>query len=310
MIAKSYRDKLKAWPKITSKDSIEIWDFADFLRSCEAAISKLPDWLVARWNRKITEIGEETNKFPTFSQFVSFLTREAKIACNPVTSLQSLKQGEADSSEKWKPPRQRNFVAKTLATTSQEKTAFTCLFCKRPKHTLKKCRGFLEKAVTDRVKFIQTEKLCFGCLKPGHHSKSCSNRDVCKRCNKSHPTCLHEERSKEEQKMPQDKTSSSNKSQRNQAQTGEATTIATTNRVVRQESNMQTAAIIPVWFSSTLQPTREILTYALLDTQSDTAFVLTEVAETLGTIKEPVKLELSTMTSKTTVVDSQRLLLK
>lgn len=44
-----------------------------------------------------------------------------------------------------------------------------------------------------------------------------------------------------------------------------------------------------------------------MDSQSDTTFVLSEVAESLDTTKEPVKLELSTMTSKTTVVQSQRL---
>lgn len=64
------------------------------------------------------------------------------------------------------------------------------------------------------------------------------------------------------------------------------------------EGNMQTAAIIPVWLSSTTQPTKEVLVYALLDSQSDTTFVLNEIAESLDTTKESVKLELSTMTSK------------
>lgn len=57
-------------------------------------LAKIPDWLTARWNWK----------FPSFSQFVKFLTREAKIACNPVTSLQSLKQSET---EKSKQPKQQ-----------------------------------------------------------------------------------------------------------------------------------------------------------------------------------------------------------
>ncbi|XP_055366619.1 uncharacterized protein LOC129604426 [Betta splendens] len=70
-IAKAYRDKLQAWPKIGIKDSFDLREFVDFLRSCEAAmvhikaleisndcnenrriLSKLPDWLTARWNRK------------------------------------------------------------------------------------------------------------------------------------------------------------------------------------------------------------------------------------------------------------------
>ena len=69
---------------------------------------------------------------------------------------------------------------------------------------------------------------------------------------------------------------------------------------------MQTAAIIPVWLSATTQPAREILVYALLDSQSDTTFASSEVVEALEVTKEQVNLKLSTMSSKTTVVSSQK----
>lgn len=94
------KDKLNSWPKIGSKDSVELREFTDFLRGCEAAmsqikglevlndcnenqkiLSKVPDWLASMWwNRQVIEIEEETKTFPTFSQFVKFLTGEAKIA--------------------------------------------------------------------------------------------------------------------------------------------------------------------------------------------------------------------------------------
>ncbi|KAK0142599.1 hypothetical protein N1851_019473 [Merluccius polli] len=38
LIGKSFRDKLHAWPKISSRDSHELRDFADFLKGCEAAM--------------------------------------------------------------------------------------------------------------------------------------------------------------------------------------------------------------------------------------------------------------------------------
>lgn len=57
----------------------------------------------------------------------------------------------------------------------------------------------IEKPVADRVKFVQSEKLCFGCLIPGYHFKNCGNQMVCDTCSKRHPTCLHEDRSKQEQ---------------------------------------------------------------------------------------------------------------
>lgn len=46
--------------------------------------------------------------------------------------------------------------------------------------------------------------------------------------------------------------------------------------------------------------------YALLDSQSDTTFILKDAAVTLGAKKEPVKLKVSTITSKTKVVNSQK----
>lgn len=60
------------------RDSFELREFVDFLRSCEVAMV---------YNFQL----------PFFSQFVKFLTRGAKIACNPVTSLQALKIGEVEN---------------------------------------------------------------------------------------------------------------------------------------------------------------------------------------------------------------------
>ncbi len=98
VIAKAFRDKLTSWPKIGTKDSAELREFSDFLRSCEAAmlqikslkvlndcsenqkiLSKLPDWLTARWNRKVIEVEEQHCSFPTFSNFVNFVTREDSV---------------------------------------------------------------------------------------------------------------------------------------------------------------------------------------------------------------------------------------
>ena len=341
-VAKAYRDKLQAWPKMGPKDSFELREFTDFLRSCEAAmvnikaleilndcnenrkiLSKLPDWLTASWNRKANEMKEEKNEFPSFSYFVKFLTKEARIACDPVTSLQSLKQREADKPNSQK---QRTHGAKTLNTSSNEKTentssnektstasskeknVMTCIFCKRNNHTLHKCRKFLEKAVPDRIKYVQAERLCFGCLRSGHHSKNCDSRSVCDTCQKKHPTCLHEERTKDQKTQKvKPSTSQDNHAERPESsQQKETSTNVTSLRVVLQEANSQTAAIIPVWLSSTSQPTQEVLVYALLDSQSDTTFVLSEVADALEVDKEQVKLKLSTMTARTTVVSSQR----
>jgi hypothetical protein len=53
--------------------------------------------------------------------------------------------------------------------------------------------------------------------------------------------------------------------------------------------------ILPVYLSHEENPDKERLVYALLDTQSDTTFVLEETSKALGVTGQSVKLMLSTM---------------
>jgi len=65
----------------------------EILSDCEEnqkRIQKLPDWLAARWNRHVTITLIESREFPTFEDFTKFMSLEAEIACNPVTSLHAL----------------------------------------------------------------------------------------------------------------------------------------------------------------------------------------------------------------------------
>ena len=58
---------------------------------------------------------EHSRRYPSFSQFVKFGAREAKIACNPISYLHALKPVE---SVKRKDPMNRGPGAKVLATNS------------------------------------------------------------------------------------------------------------------------------------------------------------------------------------------------
>ena len=90
-VAKAFREKLHLWPKISSKDSSGLREFADFLKGCESAMShvkgleilndchenqkilcKLPDWLTSRWNRKVVEIEEFSGGFPQLQPICRF----------------------------------------------------------------------------------------------------------------------------------------------------------------------------------------------------------------------------------------------
>lgn len=318
IIGKSFRDKLHGWPKISYKDGCELREFADFLKSCEAAMPhiktlevlndctesqkillKLPDWLVSRWNRKAMEARQENARYPPFKVLVDFLSKEADLACDPITSIQALKSVE---NEKSKHPRSQTIQAKTLSTNTTQSDIPSCIFCKRAGHVLAKCRKFGEKTVQERVKFVQVEKLCFGCLKTGHHSRGCDNKSTCEKCQRRHPTCLHDDKFEGQRSTPPKGDKSKDK-----ADAKEIAATATTNTVIQEDSSTETSSIIPVWVSSTRQPHQEILVYALLDSQSDTTFILDEVAQDLNANKENVSLRLSTMSARSTVIPCQKL---
>ncbi|XP_045070452.1 uncharacterized protein LOC123484318 [Coregonus clupeaformis] len=171
----------------------------------------------------------------------------------------------------------------------------------------------MNKTISERVKFVQGMKLCFGCLKPGHRSKECENRRICDTCEKGHPTCLHDNRSKErgmstrtDGEMESDK-SREGTTDRSQERVTKPPREVTSNRVIQNVKGTHTSSVIPVWLSTTSKPNHEVLVYALLDTQSDTTFILEETAKVLHTKNEPVQLKLSTMASRNTVVPSRRL---
>lgn len=162
------------------------------------------------------------------------------------------------------------------------------------RHTLHKCRKVMEKAISDRMKFLQIKRLCCVCLMSGHHY--CGSRSVCNLCHKWRLTCLHNERAKEEQEEDRQPIQIQGKKSQvrvkkkipQSTQYKEYTITTTSNREITDEAKMQTAVKIPVWLSSS---TSKCFHTVILDWSK--------------TNIEQVKL--STVTSRATEVNSQRL---
>lgn len=72
-------------------------------------------------------------------------------------------------------------------------------------------------------------------------------------------------------------------------------------------NSTQTSAIVPVYVSLPSDSDKEILIYALLDSQSNSSFILEEAVNTLHMNTEQVKLKLSTTSSKGTIVPCRKL---
>ena len=183
------------------------------------------------------------------------MVEEARIACNPISSLHALKQAEG-STEKI----QKRLKASALATSTstpkarhpnlkevhklsdseaqtswQMKCHFWKLNC-----FIYKCEGFQALSLDKK-----------SCLMVGHFTKDCKRKVTCNICKWIHPTPLHEEQTKTQG-----------------AETTKEEKASTALYCKRANNSNHTSMIIPVWISCATVESPEILVYALLDTQS------------------------------------------
>ena len=321
IIQKAFRDKLMRWPKININDPLALREFSDFLQSCTEAIphvqglailndceenhkllKKLPEWIVRKWSRIVVDELDTTGNYPDFACFTEFLSKEARIACNPVASPLLLNLKPTDERQ---PKRAKAFNTNTQTKiTSQDnpgasKTKFksACTFCKNETHVITKCSSFTAKSAEEKKAFIHENRLCFGCLRKGHMTRECKRRHTCHICSRRHPTCLHEDRDLKPGKDMKISTTSTE----DQANPAVHTVVSHTST----QRASATSSIVPVFVSSTQEPHREVLTYAILDTQSDSTFVLADVIDKLNVDAQPVKLKLSTMSAIDTIISSK-----
>ena len=292
-------------------------------------VRKLPRYLVDRWSREVDRwlnkdeaqphseiMSSDARKgevgYPPFSVFCRFLQRESRIACNPVTTARLQKEEvvkeDLDKGRKSNGlNRRRPLTFNVLATEShevmdsntdsrKEKESGTtpCPLCKAP-HDLDVCEKFLKKPVARRRDFVKENALCLGCLKWGDMKRIRRRRLVCKTCNGFHPTSFHRD--------PTPFETEQSSSLRN-------TPEATLHRVnLSDMKNVNPSCmhslIVPVWIHHR-KDIKKLLTYALLDEQSDACFVKEELLGRLDVNGPEVELKLSTVLAEK-VIKSRRI---
>lgn len=237
-----------------------------------------------------------TGEFPSFKRFTEFLQKESKMACCTFTS--PLLMSSKVSDERF-PKRAKAFNTKAQVKDSiRLEFKMACSVCKSEAHGIAKCPIFAEKPMDDKRAFIRENHICFGCLRKGHISKDCRRRHICGTCGLRHPTCLHEDKDKGPVKVSRIDLTPTD------VHTGQEVQRVMSHAVTQRES--ATSSIVPVYISTVEEPQNEILTYALLDTQSDTTFILKDFLEELQVSSHAVKLRLSTMTTTDTITTSQK----
>ncbi|KAK0145621.1 hypothetical protein N1851_015479 [Merluccius polli] len=157
-------------------------------------LSKLPFKLKERWRSYAYDIQEIQRKRARFPDVVEFVYRQAKVVNDPLfgdildstagnqnSSKQqpSTRKGEKRSkrssfavnvSATEKDINKSQFEKKAPAVKSASVFQSPCLYCKK-NHALNVCNKSREQPLKERIQFLKSNGLCFGCLTAGHMSK-------------------------------------------------------------------------------------------------------------------------------------------
>lgn len=198
-----------------------------------------------------------------------------------------------------------------LASAAEEKpNTRKCVFCERLYHSIHTCQQFMDKSITERVQFVQARDYALDVLTlvtiqrnvKGEVFVTHAKGNIQLVCIRNGTKVRKNKEGDKEQKE-----SKGIKDMKEIKQSKETPNETISHRIVQTHSSNLTSTISPVWLSTTNDPDHEILLYALLDSQSDTTFILQEKADALYCDKRHVQLRLSTLSSRDTVIPSERL---
>ena len=335
VIGAAFRDKLDAWPSIDINNGISLRNFSDFLQQCSSAqrlysnlniwndereivkiVAKLPDPLVRRWARFVRDCKLKYRRFPQFFELVKLVSEEAELACDPLTSMESINLVRKSFPSHGH--RSNNSGSSTYVhSTTVKNYEPTCRLCK-DKHQLDDCKQFNSKSYAEKQLFMRDWRLCYGCLKGGHVSKECRRKLNCKICKSLHPTSLHRSSlpsqsnnyvramntctdSQPEETMDDEKIDDNN----NHEPDSDSTPVV--SHLCSSKSINKCSMILPVYISSAHNPNEELLVYALLDTQSDASFISEKTTHKLGLNGTNVTLSLSTLSDSASIIQSKKI---
>ena len=318
LVAESIMKKICNWPKLPNRDPKMLREFTDYLRCCEAVartnvelqglndpfhqrtiLNKMPDWICAKWNEHVFANAKQRS----FSDMVQFLVRLSEIENNPITSISVLRAAAAGREtskctqpEEIKKHREIKQV-RDIKTHELSDQVQKCLKCERFGHKAATCFDLRKLSYEEQEKFIKNERLCYGCLEPGHVIASCKSKAKCHECGRRHPTSLHDHR-----RVVKDKSSDKPDEAKDQLSESDKVHKATTRSTQIENTEYTMSSLtFPVWIKADTNDVEPQLTYALVDSQSDTSFISENLLKSLHVGGESTRIELETMSTSSTV---------
>ena len=128
-----------------------------------------------RWRKFALDNFELRNEYPDFRQFVTFMEKIAREACDPVYGYESFKEAMKGAKV--------NFLTDYSKSNVQPNNAPSllddrCLVCKGS-NLLPQCAQFKAMRPYQRLQLARRNRLCFGCLSRSHMLTTCDKSRTC-----------------------------------------------------------------------------------------------------------------------------------
>ena len=276
---------------------------------------KLPFSLRVRWRRLVDEIMEDQGRAIRFNDLAEFVDHEARVATNPLF-------GKIVEDSRPKPDTRRGLLNKGSHEKTKERRSFashvnncltspatrelprsvlppveevSCLYC-NDHHALESCKSLRSRPYGERIEFMKSKRLCFGCLSTEHIARNCPKRKTCAivNCTRKHPTVLH---TNSVARCPEANNATASTSSREEVLRVQSAMVNTGGRIspfVGTDTSRTAMAIVPVkvWPKGNGTP---VITYAFLDSGSSSTFCTEALMRQLGVNGQRTLISLTTL---------------
>jgi len=153
---------------------------------------RLQNHLRNRWKREAVDSVTTYKRYPCFEEFVEFVSKEARIANDPVYGNLHPKDSK-DTTITPNSVKPKSFSTSFSSRASSDKKSFTkCILCSE-EHRLLHCEAFRAKRPSERLDLVRRYKLCEICLLSNHCTSNCRRQYVCgvPNCGKRHSKYIH-----------------------------------------------------------------------------------------------------------------------
>ena len=172
------------------------------------------------------------------------------------------------------------------------KVEISCIACGK-NHNLDTCEHFMKKNLKKKTKLLAREKCSYGCyqsMSKNHNAKNCTQRLVCRTCNKNHPTGMHEYYVR---KCENGKNGSLTERHFNESK--ESVKRVSVNE--KLESEVISMFFVPIWVGHK-NSNKIFKIFAMLDNCSQGSFIRDELIEDLWITGRKLQLSLKTLTGE------------